>query len=105
MKKGEALKEFQKIPGVGPSIAQDLWKIGITSIRQLKGKNPELLYNKLCAIEKKHIDRCVLYVFRLAVYFASEKNPDPILLKWWNWKDKLSHTKVNYYLKEETIEH
>jgi hypothetical protein len=34
-----------------------------------------------------HVDRCALYVFRCAVYFASEAKPDPELLKWWNWKD------------------
>ncbi len=87
MKKSQALKEFQTIPGVGPSIAEDLWKIGIHSLDDLRGKNPEVLYEKLCKIEKNHIDRCVLYVFRLAVYFAQEKNHAPNLLKWWNWKD------------------
>jgi hypothetical protein len=35
----------------------------------------------------QHVDRCVLYVFRCAVYFASESKHDPELLKWWNWKD------------------
>jgi hypothetical protein len=35
-----------------------------------------------------HIDRCVLYGFREAVYYASHKNHDPELLKWWNWSDK-----------------
>jgi len=28
----------------------------------------------------------LLYVFRCAVYFAENKNPDPEKLKWWNWK-------------------
>ena len=34
------------------------------------------------------VDRCVLYVFRVAVYVAStpEEKRDPNLLKWWNWK-------------------
>jgi hypothetical protein len=32
--------------------------------------------------------RCVLYVFRCAVYFATEKVHDEELLKWWNWQDK-----------------
>jgi Pathogenicity locus len=34
------------------------------------------------------VDRCVLYVFRAAVYFASNKKHDEEKLKWWNWKDK-----------------
>ncbi|NJM89920.1 MAG: hypothetical protein HC847_25010 [Hydrococcus sp. RU_2_2] len=36
----------------------------------------------------QHIDRCVLYVFRCAVYYASNSVREPELLKWWNWKDK-----------------
>ncbi|MFP4458563.1 MAG: helix-hairpin-helix domain-containing protein [Candidatus Zixiibacteriota bacterium] len=35
-------------------------------------------------------DRCLLYVFRCAVYFAeiTEENRDIEMLKWWNWKNK-----------------
>jgi hypothetical protein len=30
----------------------------------------------------------MLYVFRCAVYFATEEFHDPELLKWWTWKDR-----------------
>ncbi|WP_367344139.1 helix-hairpin-helix domain-containing protein [Methanomethylovorans sp.] len=33
------------------------------------------------------IDRCMLYVFRCAIYCASNEEHDPQLLKWWSWKD------------------
>jgi len=33
------------------------------------------------------VDRCVLYVYRLAVYFAENETHEPEKLKWWNWKD------------------
>ncbi len=82
-----ALKELQEIPGIGPSLAQDLMDLGIKRISALRGRNPEQLYEKLCALRGQHQDRCVLYVFRCAVYFATEKQPDPERLKWWNWKD------------------
>ena len=36
--------ELQRIPGVGPSIADDLRGIGIRRIVDLKGKDPERLY-------------------------------------------------------------
>ncbi len=85
--KKDILKEFQTIPGVGPSLAQDLWDLKIRSLAQLKKEDPEQLYAQLCDQMGKHVDRCVLYVFRCAVYFASEPNPDPELLKWWSWKD------------------
>ena len=74
------------IPGVGKSIARDLQNIGITSVKDLKGKNPEALYelsNKYTGVAQ---DKCLLYVFRCAVYFANGgRNPEK--LKWWNWKD------------------
>ncbi len=81
------IKELKQIPGVGDSIANDLFVVGIKSINDLKRENPELLYEKLCKIQNKRIDRCVLYVFREAVYYASNRKHKPELLKWWNWKD------------------
>jgi hypothetical protein len=75
-----------RIPGVGPSIAADLYLLRIRDVAELRGRSPETLYAELCR-EVGHVDRCVLYVFRCAVYFASEVEHDPELLKWWNWKD------------------
>ena len=85
--KKKSLKELQVIPGVGPSIAKDLLDLGIMSVSELKEKDPEKLYLQLCKLRKTKIDRCVLYVFREAVYFASHKKHNPEKLKWWNWKD------------------
>lgn len=81
-------KELQEIPGVGPSIARDLHDLGIRHIEDLADKDPELLYRQLCALRRQHIDRCVLYVFRCAVYYASQRDHDPHLLKWWHWKNQ-----------------
>ena len=85
--KEAATKDLQRIPGVGPSISQDLWLLGYRSVDQLKGEKPEAMYERLCAIQGTHVDRCVLYVFRCAVYFATEQKHDPQKLQWWNWKD------------------
>ena len=80
--------KLEQIPGVGKSIAQDMRSIGIRSVGQLKGKNPQKLYQKLCDFKAAPVDRCMLYVLRCAVYYASNAEHDPYLLKWWNWKDK-----------------
>ena len=85
--KETTLKEFQHIPGVGKSISQDLWNLGLRSVQDLKGQDPEELYLKICAYQGTHVDRCMLYVFRCAVYYASNEQHDPELLKWWKWKD------------------
>ena len=85
--KQATLKEFQRIPGVGKSISQDLWNLGLRSMQELKDQDPEELYLKICAYQGNQVDRCMLYVFRCAVYYASNEQHDAELLKWWNWKD------------------
>lgn len=82
------MKELMKIPGVGESIAEDLWNLDIRATEGLKNQNPEILYQRLCAQQGMEIDRCMLYVFRCAVYYASNRVHDPEMLKWWNWKDR-----------------
>ena len=82
------LKELRTIPGVGKSISLDLWNLGIHSVRALKNKNPEILYRRHCALAGQPVDRCLLYVFRCAVYYTSHNRHDPKLILWWNWKDK-----------------
>lgn len=84
----EILKELQTIPGVGPAISKDLYNLGIRSVADLKGKNPEELYEQLCIYQGRRVDRCMLYVLRCAVYYASEESPEPEKLKWWNWKER-----------------
>jgi hypothetical protein len=74
------------IPGVGKSIAGDLRNIGIKSVSDLKGKSPETLYETSNKRAGTVQDKCLLYVFRCAVYFA-EGGREPAKVKWWNWKD------------------
>ena len=74
MSKEGSIKEPMQIPGIGKSIAHDFWNIGITGVPALKGKDPEVLFdlsNKLVGVTQ---DRCLLYSFRCAVYYA-ETNP------------------------------
>ncbi len=89
MNKETAVKNLIQIPGVGKSLANDLTEIGINSVADLKGKSPEVLFEKSNEFAGVIQDRCVLYVFRCAVYYAETvgKKRDPELLKWWNWKD------------------
>ena len=81
------IKTLCTIPGVGEKIARNLWKLGIRSVEDLKERDPEELYHRLCVHEGAKLDRCLLYVFRCAVYYASNTVHDPEKLKWWNWKD------------------
>lgn len=80
--------ELQNIPGVGKTIEQDLMRLGYYTISSLRGQDPEEMYRRDCELRGIEIDRCQLYVYRCAVYFAETDHPDPKKLKWWYWKDK-----------------
>jgi Pathogenicity locus len=84
------IKDLRQIPGVGISIANDLWNIGIKSVAELKGLDPEAIYDASNSYAGVVQDRCLLYVFREAVYYAETPSSrrDPEKLKWWNWKEK-----------------
>jgi hypothetical protein len=86
--KQASIKALTVIPGVGNSIANDLWNIGITEVSDLKHQDPTVLYDLSNRYAGAVQDRCLLYVFRCAVYYASKKQHDPEKLKWWNWKDR-----------------
>ncbi|TGK01598.1 pathogenicity locus [Leptospira langatensis] len=87
--KSLVLKEFQTLPGVGKTISQDLWNLGIRSKEELSGLDPEKLYEQICVYQGGKVDRCMLYVFRCAIYVSGTKDPDPEKMKWWSWKDPL----------------
>ncbi|HIP53316.1 MAG TPA: pathogenicity locus [Chromatiales bacterium] len=80
-------KALQRIPGVGKSLSADLLALGYHDVADLKGEDPEAMYRRLTELRGTHVDRCVLYVFRSAIYFASNSEHDAALLKWWNWKN------------------
>ena len=83
----ESLKALQTIPGIGPSIAEDLYNLGYRSVSDLKDQDPQSMYDRSCQLAGQRIDPCLLYTYRCAVYYASNDIHDPELLKWWNWKD------------------
>jgi len=96
------IKELQKIPGVGKSIACDLFDLGYKSIDDLRGGNPEIMFVKSNDYCGRVQDICLLYIFRCAVYFAETYGDvqDTEKLKWWNWMDEV---KVDSVTKDKQI--
>ena len=90
------MKDLMQIPGVGKSIAKDLTNIGIMSVNDLKGKDPEKLFDQSNSFAGMVQDRCLLYVFRCAVYYAETEGNirEQEKLKWWNWKDENLQTAI-----------
>lgn len=82
------MNDLQSIPGIGPVIARYLMDLGFFTVGDLRGQDPDRMYHDLREFRGTQVDRCVLYVFRSAVYFASVEKHEPGLLKWWNWRDE-----------------
>ncbi|MCG0287995.1 helix-hairpin-helix domain-containing protein [Streptomyces sp. PSAA01] len=78
--------DLRQIPGVGKAVEGDLHGMGIHRVEELVGQDPEELYDRLMLEQGAYVDRCMLYVFRCAVYYA-EGGREPEKLRWWNWKD------------------
>lgn len=75
----EALRALQEIPNVGPAIADDLVRLGITALEDLEGQDPSRLYLRLCALDGVRHDPCVLDTFSAIVSYANGEPPEP----WW----------------------
>jgi len=82
------IRNLQTIPGIGKACSLDLWNIGIRSVSDLAGQNPQELYEKLNTYSGVQQDICLLYTFRCAVYYATENFHEKEKLNWWYWKDK-----------------
>ena len=80
--------ELCHIPGIGEKLSAVLNELGYTKTEQLCGADPEQMYQRLNTLRGETVDRCVLYTFRCAVYYASNTAHDAKKLKWWYWKDR-----------------
>lgn len=80
--------DLLNIPNVGKRTKESLMNIGITCVEDLAGKNPEDLYVRDCLAKGFQVDRCQLYLFRMAVYYAENTEREDEKLKWWYWKDR-----------------
>ena len=80
--------ELEAIPGVGVRMARHLERIGCPTLESLRGQDPEELYRRDCLSQGCQVDRCVLYVYRLAVHYAEHGQCPPDKQNWWDWKDK-----------------
>lgn len=75
----EALAALQEIPNVGPATAEDLVRLGIRATSDLSDKDPDALYERLCAMDGVRHDPCVRDVLASAVSFAKGEPARP----WW----------------------
>ena len=75
--------ELLDIPNVGKATMGDLHRLGITKIADLKNKDPQQLYDKLCKLDGVQHDICCLDVFSAAVAFAMNGTCED----WWYYSN------------------
>jgi Pathogenicity locus len=74
-----ACQALEQLPNIGPALAADLRLIGIRSPRELRGRDPFVLYQQLCATTGQRQDPCVLDTFMAATDFMRGAAAAP----WW----------------------
>ncbi len=84
-KKASLERELEDLVSVGPAIRSQLVSLGIRTVKDLARRDPEALYQKLCRKTKKHVDPCVLDVYRAAVAQARNPNLPEEQRVWWYW--------------------
>ena len=72
---------LEDIPNVGPAVAADLRRLGITAPADLLGRDPYALYEGLCEITGQRHDPCLLDTFIAAVRFMAGGPKQP----WWTY--------------------
>jgi hypothetical protein len=74
-----ACQSLEQLPNVGPSLAADLRRIGVRSPHELRGRDPFVLYQTLCAATGERQDPCVLDTFMAVTEFMRGAQAAP----WW----------------------
>jgi Pathogenicity locus len=72
---------LEDIPNVGPAIAADLRRLGITSPAELLGRDPYAMYDDLCRSTGQRHDPCLLDTFIAAVRYMAGEPKKP----WWKY--------------------
>jgi hypothetical protein len=69
------------IPNVGPAVARKLLALDVHGVDDLRGRDPEDLFERLCALEGRRHDPCLLDTFTAAVAYADGGPARP----WWEF--------------------
>lgn len=77
----EAVARLREIPNVGPKMAADLLKLGVRRLEDAASRDPDEMYNELCALDARRHDPCVRDVFAAVVSHAEGAPARP----WWEF--------------------
>jgi pathogenicity locus Cdd1 protein len=73
--------DLRALPNIGQAIARTLMRLGIERPDDLRGQTAEQLYRRLCEMDGRRHDPCLLDTFVAAVDYANGAPPRP----WWEY--------------------
>jgi nucleotidyltransferase/DNA polymerase involved in DNA repair len=73
------LAALTAIPNIGPRIARKLLALDVRRLDDLRGRDPDELFERLCAMDGRRHDPCLLDTFAAAVEYADGGPSRP----WW----------------------
>jgi hypothetical protein len=73
--------QLQEMPNVGPAMADDLLRLGISRQDDLVGRDAAELYETLCRLDGVRRERSLLDVFTAVIAYAEGGPPTP----WWEF--------------------
>jgi Pathogenicity locus len=73
--------ELQSIPNIGPAIARKLARLDVERVDDLRGRDGEELFERLCLLDGRRHDPCLLDTFVAAVAYANGEPARP----WWEF--------------------
>ena len=77
----DGITRLVDVPNVGPAVAADLRRLGITSPGELSGHDPYAMFDDLCRLTGQRHDPCLLDTFTAAVSYANGGAARP----WWEF--------------------
>jgi hypothetical protein len=72
-------RELRQLPNVGPAVARLLLRLGVERVADLRGQDAGALFERLCALDGRRHDPCLLDTFTAVVDYANGAPARP----WW----------------------
>lgn len=76
---------LQGLRSIGPASLKDFDLLGVTSLSDLAGRDPQELYDALCRLKGQKVDICCLDVMHCAVAQARNPHLPPEQRDWFWW--------------------
>jgi hypothetical protein len=71
--------DLTDLPNIGPAVAAKLRRLGVTGPDDLRGRDPEELFERLCLLDGRRHDPCLLDTFVAVVAYVDGGPARP----WW----------------------